>query len=89
MSANLSRRLTALEEIADEVRLRPFRELADERGVAFETLMQHYRECRARTAELQARGFTEEQILETTAQRIGCTPDALRAERDALMERFG
>ena len=40
---------------------------------------------RARTAELRARGLTDEHILEATAERIGCTPDALRAERDALM----
>ena len=87
--SNLGKRLDALEQIAEEVRLRPFRELAEERGVPFEALMRHYRECRARTAELRARGFTEGQILEAIAERVGCTPDELRAKRDALMARFG
>jgi hypothetical protein len=84
VSKTLTRRLDAL-----EAPMRPFRELAEERGVPIETLLRHYRECRARTAELRARGLTDEHILEATAERIGCTPDALRAERDALMARFG
>jgi hypothetical protein len=87
--SSLGKRLDALEEIAEQVRLRPFRELAEERGIPLETLMHHYEECRARTAELRARGRTEEQILEATARRIGCTPDELRAKRDELLERFG
>ena len=85
----LARRVDALEEIAEQVRLRPFRELAALRGIPFETLMHYYEECKAHTAELRARGLTEEQILEATAQRIAPTVDELRAERDKLLERFG
>ena len=87
--STLGRRLDALEQIVEDRRMRPFRELAEEGGVPIETLLRHYRECRARTAELRARGLTDEQILDVTAERIGYTPDALRAERDALMARFG
>jgi hypothetical protein len=85
----LGKRLDALEELAEEMRMRPFRELAAERGVPYERLMAAYHEVRARNAELRAQGVTEERILEATARRIGCTPDALRAKRDALMARIG
>jgi hypothetical protein len=85
----LGRRLEALEEIAEEMRLRPFRELAAERGVPYERLMATYREVKARNAELRAQGLTEEQILEATARRIGCTVGELLAKRDELLERFG
>jgi hypothetical protein len=86
---NLGKRLTALEEIAEEMRLRPVRELAEERGIPFARLMEAYEECRARTAELRAQGLTDEQITEATARRMGLSVDELRAKRDALLKRYG
>ena len=87
--SGLGKRLTALEELAEEARLRPFRELAEERGVPYERLMATYHEGKAHNAELRARGLTEEQIVGATAQRIGRTVEELLAKRDELLERYG
>ena len=87
--SRLAKRLDALEAIAEQVRLRPFRELAEERGIPLETLMRHYHQCRTRTAELRAQGRTDEQIIMATAERIGCTVDELKAKHDELRARFG
>ncbi len=89
MNANLNRRLDALEEIAEAMRLRPFRELVKERGVPFERLMELYEEGRARAAALRARGLTDEQIEEAIAREMGLGVDELRARRDELRSRFG
>ena len=87
--STLGRRLTALEEIAEELRLRlRLRELAEERGISLETLMHHYEQCRARTAALRAQGLTDAQIEEEIARGMGLGVDELRAERDELLARF-
>ena len=86
--SGLGKRLDALEEIAEQMRLRPFRELAEERGISPDRLMEIYREVRAHNATLRARGFTEAQIAEATARRIGCTVEQLLAKRDELLARF-
>ena len=84
------RRVDRLERAAREITMRSFIvELAAERGVPYERLMATYREVKARNAELRAQGLTEEQILEATARRIGCTVGELLAKRDELLERFG
>ena len=86
--ANLSRRLAALEEIAEELRLRPFRELAAEHGVPFETLMELFAQAKAETARLRAEGLSEDEIVERHAARVGMTPAELRREADELLARF-
>jgi hypothetical protein len=88
MSGALNRRLTALEEIAEEVRTRPIRTLAHERGIPFERLKQLYEECHERTVQMRAQGLTQEQIVEATAERMGISPVALQARCDELAERF-
>lgn len=86
--SDLGKRLTALEQIAEDMRMRPFRELAGEIGVSVESLIERYDECHARTVQLRAEGKTEREILEATAARMGVDPDELEQERDALVRRF-
>jgi hypothetical protein len=76
----LTRRLDVLEQIAEELRLHPYRESAGECGVSFETLMQQYEVNRARTVELRAQGLTDDQITEVTARRwrVAATTGAAR-----------
>jgi len=91
--STLGKRLDALEQLAADIRLREqdqiLRTLAAERGIPPDLLLEGYREVRAQNAALRAQGFTEAQIIEATAQRIGCTVAELLAGRDALVERFG
>ena len=93
MSTGLTRRLTALEVFAEQCRRREFErvihELARERGVDPERLMELYRECRTRTATLRARGLTQDQIEEEIARGVGLGVDELRAKHDAILDRFG
>ena len=82
------RRLTALEEIAEEVRLRPYRIVAEERGVPFERLMEHVARIRAERHQLQAQGLTEGEIVEAKAARMGVSPDELLRRTDALQQEL-
>ena len=86
--ANLSRRLAALEAIAEEMRLRPFRQLAEEHGVPFETLVELFEQAKAESARLRAEGLSEDEIVERHAARVGMTPADLRREADELLARF-
>jgi sulfopyruvate decarboxylase TPP-binding subunit len=88
MSGNLGKRIDALEQIAEEVRLRPLRILAEERGIPFEALMANIEQARAANDRLRAAGKSEREILEATAARVGVAPDELRRRADALRERF-
>lgn len=87
MSTTLEKRLDALERIAEELRMRPFRELAAERNVPFESLMGHYRECQARTARLRAQGYTNAQITEAAAQRLGLSVQELESRASRLLAK--
>jgi hypothetical protein len=87
--STLGKRLTALEEIAERMRLQPIRELAAERGLDPARLNDLYEECRHRTERLRSQGLTEGQILALTAQRLGCTVEELQTRVDALRVRFG
>ena len=84
----LNRRLTALEAIAEELRLRPFRELAEERGIPFEELMAIFDQVKAEAARLRAEGLSEDEIVERHAAQVGRTPAELRREADELCARF-
>lgn len=92
MSTNLTRRLTALEQIAEDVRRREddqkLLELATERGIDVDRLREADERCRARTARLRAQGLTDGQITEAIARGMGIGPDELKARRAAIMERF-
>ena len=89
----LGKRLDALDRIAEQCRIREreriIRELATERGIPFERLLALYEEQRAHTAELLALGWTEEQIITATAERIGCPVETLRATCAELVVRYG
>jgi hypothetical protein len=84
----LERRLSALEEIAEDMRLRPVRLLAAERGLDAEKVITLYRERQAESAALRARGWSQAQITAATAKRLGLTPAELRAQCDQLRERY-
>jgi hypothetical protein len=84
----LDRRLDALEQLAEEVRLRPLRTIAEERGLDFERFREIYEACHARTKRVRAEGLSERQILEATAARLGIEPDELELRAEALADRF-
>jgi len=88
MSMNLGRRLDALEEIAEQMRLRPYRELAEEHGVPFEELMAIFEQAKIETAELRSKGLTEDQIIAMKAERLDMDPAELRREADELLARL-
>ena len=86
--STLNRRLDALEEIAEQMRLRPYRELAEEHGVPFEELMAIFEQAKIETAELRSKGLTEDQIIAMKAERLDMDPAELRREADELLARF-
>jgi hypothetical protein len=77
-------RLTALEEIAEEPRLRPIRSLAEGRGLPVDRVLEFYEVARARTARLRAEGKTDRAIFEATAAAMGMTPAPLQRRVDEL-----
>ena len=84
----LDRRVRALEQIAAEARLRPYRIVAAERGIPFEDLMRDVERIRAKNDRLRAAGLTDRQILEAKAADLGIDPDELQRRADALVARF-
>jgi hypothetical protein len=84
----LDKRLSALEEIAAELRLRPYRQLAEEHGIPLDTLMEIFARAKAETAALRARGLSEDEIIRLKAERLGMDPADLRREADELLARF-
>lgn len=91
--SSLGKRLTALEEIAEEMRLRPIRQLAHdlaaEHGVSVERVLALYEKCHAESEALRARGLTPDEIIAQTAARMGVTPDELLAETEQMVKRYG
>ena len=86
--AALGRRVAALEQIAEEARLRPLRILAAEQGIPFEDLLRSLERIRTEHERLRAAGLTERQILEARAAALGIDPDELQRRADALVARF-
>ena len=87
--SNHGRRLDVLEQIAEEVHLRPYRLIAHERGLPFEDLMERIARIRAERARMQAQGLTEREIVEAKAASLGVTPDELLRRTDALQQELG
>ena len=86
--ASLERRVDALEAIAEEVRYRPHRIIAQERGLDPEQLIADCKQLEALRDQLRAEGKTEREIIEVTVARMGIDPDGLRRRAEALVERF-
>jgi hypothetical protein len=84
-NSGLDKRLSALEQIAEEVRLRPIRALAVRRGLSPDRVLELYEQVRSERRRLQAAGMTEREILEASAARMGITPDELRRRSAALV----
>ena len=84
----LDRRVGALEQIAEEVRMRPYRLIAQERGIPFEDLMERVERIRARRHQMQAQGLTDRQIIEAKAADMGVTPDELLRRADTLQQEL-
>ena len=85
---HLGRRVDALEQIVEEVRYRPHRLLAQERGLDPEQVIADCKRLEVSRHQLRAAGKTEREIIEAQAARMGITPDELRQRADALVERF-
>ena len=86
--SGLGRRVTALEAIAEEVRYRPHRIIAQERGLDPEQLIADCKQLEALRDQLRAEGKTEREILEAQADRMGIDPDELCRRAKVLVERF-
>jgi hypothetical protein len=86
--SGLGKRLTALEQIAEEMRLRPFRELAEEHGIPFDRLMELWDEARAETARLRAEGLSDREIVALKATKSGADPDEMWREGEELAARL-
>ena len=86
--SGLGKRLNALEAISEDMRLRPYRELAEEYGVPFETLMELYEQARAETARLRAQGLSGDEIIRRQAEGMGIDPAELRREGVELAARL-
>ena len=86
--STLNRRLDALEEIAEAIRLRPFREIAEERGIPLDELMAIFERAKAETAHLRAQGLGDDDIIRLKAQQLGMDPAQLQREADELLARF-
>ena len=84
----LARRVDALEQIAEEVRLRPYRLIAQERGLPFEDLLERVERIRGERDQMQAQGLTEREIVEAKAARMGVSPDELLRRTDALQQEL-
>ena len=84
----LDRRVDALEQIAEEVRLRPYRLIAQERGLPFEDLLERVERIRGERDQMQAQGLTEREIVEAKAARMGVSPDELLRRTDALQQEL-
>ncbi len=83
----LERRMDALEAIAEEVRYRPHRILAGERGLDPEKLIADCKRLKAERDRLRAEGKTDREIVEIKAARLGISPDELRRRAEALVGR--
>ena len=86
--SGLGRRMDALEAIAEEVRYRPHRRIAQERGLDPEQLIADCKQLEALRDQLRAEGKTEREIIEVAAARMGVDPDELRRRAEALVERL-
>jgi hypothetical protein len=91
--SGLGKRLSALEQIAEDMRARNVQELAArlaaERGVPLDMVMQHYHANKAASGRLRAAGHSEAQIVAAAAERIGCTVAELRRGVADLIARHG
>ena len=86
--SNHGRRLDVLEQIAEEVRMRPCHLIAQERGIPFEGLLERVARIRAERAQMQAQGLTEREIVEAKAASLGVTPDELLRRADTLQQEL-
>ncbi len=86
--STLDRRLTALEAIAEEVRLRPYRELAAEHGIPLDVFIQMVEDSKAERARLNAEGVTDREIFERSAAECGMDPDELLRAAEELAARL-
>ena len=84
----LARLLTALEEIAEAARLRPYRTIAAELGCPLEELLAEVAQEEALYARLRAQGRTVQQIVEQVATEQGVTVEALERELDQIELRY-
>jgi len=85
---SLARRLTALEEIAEAARLRPYRKLAAELGAPFEEILREVEMEQARMERLLAGGLSLEDLLEQQAARHGISVEALERELEQIELRY-
>ena len=91
---NLARRVSALEAVAEDARVRRFRDMArvvaEEVGVSAEDLIrEHERGGPTGIEELLARGATERQIIEHLAATSGDDVEELWQRYERISRRLG
>ena len=85
---HLSRRVNALEQIAEEVRTRPYRRMAADHDIPFDELMHEVRRVRALVERLRADGLSMRQICERFAEEEGLSADAIEAESEKFARYY-
>ena len=85
---HLTRRVGALEQIAEEVRMRPYERMAADYGIPLDELMAEVRRARVIIERLKADGLSVRQICERFAEEDGLSADAIEAECAELARYF-
>jgi hypothetical protein len=84
----LTRRVDALEAIAEEVRLRPYRRMARELGVPLDELLVDADEARELVDRLRAQGLSLDDILARCAAHWSIPLDELRRRTEDIVRRY-
>ena len=79
----LGKRVKALEDIAEEIRLRPYRALADRYGIPLKQVIADVEEEGRWIEAMQRRGMSQDEIIDATAARFGVTREEI--ERECLV----
>ena len=84
----LKRRLSALEKVAEEARMRPYRQFAAAHGVSVEQLMADVEDERSLVNRLQSEGLAPDAIMERCAEAWGMSLGELQAGCDEIGRRY-
>ena len=84
----LGRRVGALEAIAEEVRIAPYRRLAAEYDVPLDEVLTEADEIAAFVERQRRRGISLDELLARCADRWGLPLDELRRRCEDITERY-
>ena len=77
-----------MEQIAEEVRMRPYERMAADYGIPLDELMSEVGRVRALVERLKADGLSMRQICERFAEEDGLSADAIEAECEKFAKYY-